>query len=169
MSSIPEDVTITPVQSEEDLTATISLFKAYVTSLGIDLTFQDFSSEMASMPGKYSSDSRGALFLARRSDGEAVGCVGLRCLSRENGASEMKRLYVAPKGRGLGVGKALASAVVAEARRLAYRMIMLDTLGSMAAARALYAGLGFVEVGAYYDTPLEDTVFLRLDLASEEA
>lgn len=82
----------------------------------------------------------------------------------------MKRLYVDPAGRGWGVGKALADAVVAEAGRLGYKAIVLDTLHSMAPARALYARLGFVEVAAYYQSPLkEETAFLRLDLSDEKA
>lgn len=168
MPPIPGSITITPVKSEEDLAATIRLFELYAISLGIDLSFQDFATEMASMPGKYSPDAGGALFLARRAEThEAIGCVGLRSLTRELENCEMKRLYVDPAGRGLGVGKALAEAVVDEARRLQYKAVLLDTLRTMAAARALYASLGFAEIEAYYHSPLkEDSVFLRKELGN---
>lgn len=76
----------------------------------------------------------------------------------------MKRLYVAPAAQGMGLGKALARAVVAEGRRLGYRAVRLDTLPSMRAARGLYASLGFRECERYYETPLEGTVFMELDL-----
>lgn len=116
------------------------------------------------MPGKYAPPD-GALFLARNQEGEAIGCVGLRPLSSTDGLSEMKRLYVEPQGRGLGVGKLLAESVIKEATRLRYSAIVLDTLDSMVSARALYKSLGFVETEAYYDTPLKkDTRFLKLVL-----
>ncbi|PPJ51219.1 hypothetical protein CBER1_08054 [Cercospora berteroae] len=154
--------TIEPVNKQEDLTDTIKLFKIYAQSLGIDLQFQDFDNEMSSMPGKYAPPT-GALYLARNNEGEAVGCVGLRPLSIPSHC-EMKRLYVDPKGRGMGVGKALAEKVVAEATRLGYEAMVLDTLESMESARALYKSLRFVETEAYYQTPLEDTRFLKLML-----
>src|ERR1700761_8940719 len=117
--------TISTVESQQDLNDTIKLFEAYATSLGIDLTFQDFATEMSSMPGKYAPPT-GSLLLARDTAGEAIGCVGLRPLGTE-GMCEMKRLYVDPKGRGLGVGKALAEAIIDEANRLGYHAVRLDT------------------------------------------
>ncbi|KAK4629586.1 Acetyltransferase [Fulvia fulva] len=162
MASMTQSFTIDPVTTKEDLTATISLFKSYTQWLNLDLSFQEFDSEMSNMPGKYTPPT-GALFLARMANGEPVGCVGLRALSSAR-TCEMKRLYVDPKGRGLGLGKALAERVIDEAKRLGYDAMMLDTLGHMTAALALYRELGFEEVQAYYETPLEGTVFLRLDL-----
>lgn len=157
-------VTITPIASSDDLAAATVLFRKYAESLGIDLHFQDFGTELRSMPGKYAPPD-GALFLARNQEGEAIGCVGLRPLSSTDGLSEMKRLYVEPQGRGLGVGKLLAESVIKEATRLRYSAIVLDTLESMVSARALYKSLGFVETEAYYDTPLKkDTRFLKLVL-----
>lgn len=157
------DFFIRHVEATEDLADTIKLFEAYVHTLGIDLTFQDFATEMASMPGKYSPPT-GALFLARSVTGEPIGCVGVRPLAAD-GACEMKRLYVNPKGRGTGVGRALARTAIAEARRLGYQDMRLDTLSHMISARALYQSLGFLEIKPYYVTPLlEDTIFLQLRL-----
>lgn len=153
--------TVKPVTTQADLNATILLFEAYAASLGIDLTFQDFANEMTSMPGKYASPA-GTLLLAESPAG-AIGCVGLRPFG-SHGHCEMKRLYVDPKGRGLGVGKALATAVINEAKRLGYKAICLDTLPTMSSARALYESLGFRETEPYYNTPLEGTVFLELPL-----
>jgi putative acetyltransferase len=76
----------------------------------------------------------------------------------------MKRLYVSPEGRGTGIGKALADAVVAEARRSGYRRMLLDTLGSMTTPLKLYRGLGFKDIEPYYHSPLDDVVFLELTL-----
>ena len=157
---------IEPVRSPPDLEATTTLFTAYAASLGIDLTFQDFESEMEGMPGKY-APPHGELLLARDSKGEAVGCAGLRPMLSE-GCCEMKRLYVSPHGRGLGVGKALIDRALQTASTLGYREMRLDTLPSMAGAISLYKQAGFVVIPAYYDTPLPDTIFFSCDLGSSE-
>lgn len=156
-------LTVSHVISSEDLKDTITLFEEYSKSLGIDLNFQNFATEMASMPGKY-APPHGTLLLARHNEtGAAIGCVGLRRLG-DDGICEMKRLYVRPTGRGLGVGKALAAAVIKDASELGYKAMRLDTLATMTFARALYKSLGFREIEQYYDTPIEGTVFLELSL-----
>lgn len=73
----------------------------------------------------------------------------------------MKRLYVAPQAQGQGLGRLLADLVIEEAARAGYREIRLDTLPSMGAALSLYRSCGFEEIAAYYETPIEGTVFLR--------
>ena len=140
-----------------------TLFQDYAASLPVDLGYQDFAAELAGLPGKYVSPG-GALLIAEDGTGEALACVALRPMA-EAGRCEMKRLYVAPGGRGLGLGRAMAEAVCAEAARLGYREICLDTLPSMAAAQSLYARLGFVEIAPYYDTPVAGTRFLARRLA----
>src|SRR5215469_2054260 len=131
---------IRPVRDPEDLKAAIALFYAYADFLGVSLTYQKFEAEMASMPGKY-APPKGELLLARGADGAALGCVGLRPL--DDGTCEMKRLYVAPEARGMKLGQALAEAIVAEARRIGYPEMRLDTLPTLTAAIALYARMGF--------------------------
>ena len=152
---------IVPVRTPEDLEATIILFHAYADFLGVDLTYQKFADEMAAMPGKYAPPN-GELLLARGQDGAALGCVGLRPL--EDGACEMKRLYVTPEARGLKLGHALADAIVAEARRIGYAEMRLDTLPKLTAAIALYKTMGFRQIPAYYDTPIAGTLFFSLKL-----
>jgi ribosomal protein S18 acetylase RimI-like enzyme len=154
---------IRAVRTAEDLEATKALFNAYAASLGINLSYQNFVAEMAAMPGKYAPPN-GELLLARDGNGAATGCVGLRPL--EDGVCEMKRLYVAPEGRGLGVGRALAEDIVKTARRIGYREMRLDTLPSLTAAIALYKDMGFVAIPAYYDTPIAGTLFFSLLLSS---
>lgn len=147
-----------------DMPAVGALFRAYAASLPVDLAYQGFEAELAGLPGKYAPPS-GALLLARDGDGEALGCVALRCLDTD-GAAEMKRLYVAPNGRGLGLGRRLVEAVAAEARRLGYREIRLDTLPTMTEAIALYGRCGFEPMQPYYDTPVAGTHFMRRPLVS---
>lgn len=144
-----------------DLPAITQLFRAYAASLPIDLGYQGFDGELQSLPGKY-APPHGALLIARDADGAALGCVAMRPL--EDGVCEMKRLYVAPEGRGQGLGKQLAHAIIEAARAAGYREMRLDTLNSMHDAQTLYRALGFVEIGAYYDTPIEGTVFMSLAL-----
>ncbi len=92
-----------------------------------------------------------------------IGCVGLRPVGPD-GACEMKRLYVAPGGRGLGLGRRLIVAIVREAERIGYREMRLDTLPSMLAAQELYRSVGFVPIAPYYETPVSGTVFMRRPL-----
>ena len=153
--------TIRPVRVPEDLQATIALFYAYADFLGVNLTYQKFEAEMASMPGHY-APPRGELLLARSADGTPLGCVGLRPL--DDGTCEMKRLFVTPEARGLKLGQALADAIVAEARRIGYPEMRLDTLPKLKAAIALYQKMGFRRIAAYYDTPIVGTMFFSLKL-----
>ncbi len=152
---------IAPASLPTDVSAIAQLFRAYAASLPIDLDYQGFDDELASLPGKY-APPQGALLIACDANGAALGCVAMRPL--EDGVCEMKRLYVAPEGRGQGLGKHLAHAIIEVARAAGYREMRLDTLASMHEAQALYRALGFTEIGAYYDTPVEDTVFMSLRL-----
>jgi ribosomal protein S18 acetylase RimI-like enzyme len=138
------------------------LFRAYASSLDIDLSYQDFEAEMEALPGKYAPPA-GELLLARHSSGTPVGCVGLRPI-KPYGCCEMKRLYVSPENRGFGLGERLADAVVKEAVRIGYREMRLDTLPSMAGAIALYRKLGFEPMEPYYGTPVIGTIFMRRSL-----
>lgn len=147
-----------------DMAEVARLFRSYAASLSVDLAYQDFETELAHLPGKYAPPC-GALFLALDDLSRAVGCVGLRELG-DPGAVELKRLYVSPIARGMGLGLALVATAVGEAQRLGYREIKLDTLADMKHAQALYMRYGFEYIPAYYDTPIAGTVFMRLDLAS---
>ena len=144
--------------SAEDIEHARGLFREYAAWLGVDLSFQGFDEELRTLPGKYAPPT-GALLIAQDGQGRALACVALRALG-DAGRCEMKRLYVAPPGRGLGLGRAMAEAICAEAARLGYREICLDTLPTMADAQALYARMGFVDIAPYYDTPVAGTRFL---------
>lgn len=160
-----------PASFPTDKAIVSRLFLTYAESLPISLAFQNFPHELASLPGNYAVQNGGALDLAYteapKSDAtpapeQVVSCVCL-CALAPCQSCELKHLYPAPEARGLGVGKLLLDVVVARARDLGYEEMLLGTLSSMGAARRLYAGYGFGEVGAYYES-VPGAVFYRLDL-----
>ncbi len=150
--------------SADDLAATSGVFREYAISLGFDLCFQDFEGEIANLPGDYATP-RGALLLAHV-DGAIAGCCALRPLDSSDyvNAAEMKRLYVRPAFRGLGLGRQLAEAILDAARMSGYDSVLLDTLNDMEIARAMYEELGFKEIPPYYHNPLAGAHYLKVDL-----
>ena len=152
--------TIRPAKLPEDLRTIRAMLREYEAELGVDLGFQGFEQELASLPGDYAGP-RGALLVAEV-EGAMAGCVALRPL--EGDACEMKRLYARPAFRGHGVGRALAAAVIAEARRIGYVRMRLDTLPVMTEAQALYQRLGFADIPPYRDNPVRCTRYMELEL-----
>jgi putative acetyltransferase len=141
------------------------LVEEYAASLNLDLSFQNFAHELEHFESEYSAPT-GAFLLARE-NGSFIGCVGLRKLSDSVG--EIKRLYVAPSARGLGLGQALVRGIVDECKNLKYTRLVLDTLPSMLAARSLYHALGFTPVAPYRYNPVAGTAFLELQLHEHKA
>jgi ribosomal protein S18 acetylase RimI-like enzyme len=149
---------IVQASSPEDFDSARALFRAYAESLGVDLSFQNFSEELRELPGAY-IPPRGRLLLAFEGS-VAIGCGALRDLGE--GICEMKRLYVDPQLRGKKAGRALAEALIAAAREIGYRAMRLDTLAPMTEAQSLYRSLGFREIAPYRYNPLPGTHFLEL-------
>ncbi|MEI4473435.1 GNAT family N-acetyltransferase [Frigidibacter sp. MR17.24] len=159
-------MTIRPACFPGDLGAVRGLFTAYAQGLGIDLGFQDFAAELAALPGKYAPPGGAVLLAESGAPPQAIGCIALRPLPLPDGPAtcEMKRLYLGPAARGRGLGRALVERLVAEARGLGYRRMVLDTLSTMTPALALYRAQGFTEIPAYYHNPLAGVVYLGRDL-----
>jgi putative acetyltransferase len=190
MIGMPRVLMLQPSAMHE-FDAARSLFKAYADTLGVDLGFQDFERELAMLPGEY-AEPRGKLLLAlveadgvdatssgswdmaaddRWSIGDRrmarmAGCCALRPLDTVDypNAAEMKRLYVRPAFRGLGVGRQLAEAILDAARHAGYACVLLDTLDDMESARALYEDLGFEAIPPYYHNPISGSHYLKVDL-----
>ena len=153
---------IAQATSAEDFAAGKLLIQEYATALGVDLCFQNFSEEIASLTALY-GPPHGCLLIARNND-ELAGCIALR--SREAAVCEMKRLYIRPPYRGAGLGRVLAESIIGRARKLGYARMVLDTLSSMTEAQSLYESLGFREVEGYYLNPLNGVRYLALELVA---
>jgi putative acetyltransferase len=156
-----EQIKFIQAESVSEISEARKLFLEYSERLGLDLCFQNFEQELAELPGRYASPE-GRLLLAI-SNAQVAGCVGLRKIG--DGVCEMKRLYVRPKFRGLGIGRAMALHLIEEARALNYSQIRLDTLpAQMGEAIKMYRSLGFREIEPYYHNPVEGALFLELTL-----
>lgn len=189
MSDKPQ-FTINQAVSPADIAVIGSMFIAYTQWLDMDLTFQGFANELASLPGAY-SQPQGALLLARSNEtGEALGCIAFRALrlqpefqrgrtgigstlqgegGSEQGSRycELKRLYTLPAARGKGVARALIREALDVARREGYDEALLDTLPRMTAAVALYRSEGFKDTAKYYDSPVQEALYMSKSLRQE--
>lgn len=162
---MPESAKLTriePARTDSQFSLARGLFEEYAARLGVDLCFQGFSAELRKLDTMY-APPQGVLLLAWQDDA-AIGCVGVRRVS--DSVCEMKRLYVRDESRGCGIGRQLARELLARARNLGYRRMVLDTLQEMCEARGLYASLGFSECAPYYDNPLSGVVYMAVDLAN---
>jgi putative acetyltransferase len=151
---------IAPARTAGELTAVRELLLEYQAQLDVDLGPQGFDAELRNLTGAYGPP--GGLLLLAAYDGWPAGCVALHAL--DAGRAEMKRLYVRPRARGLGIGQALVAELIAAARASGYVELVLDTLPSMQSAQRLYARFGFQDIPAYAVSPYPGTRYLGLQL-----
>ncbi|MBI1243377.1 MAG: GNAT family N-acetyltransferase [Alphaproteobacteria bacterium] len=144
-----------------DLGAVRELCREYEGALDASLCFEGFEAELAGLPGKY-ADPAGCILLAE-ADGSPVGVVALRAIDDAD-VAEMKRLYVRPSARGLGLGRKLAASVVDEARKRGYRRLRLHTLARLEAAVELYRSMGFLETTPFDPNPNAGVIWYELGL-----
>ena len=109
------------IERAADMRLVREMLEEYGRATNVDLSFQDFDHELATLPYEYNP------ILIAWSDGEAAGCVALRPI--DDTICEMKRLYVRPSFRGKDIGRSLAVAIIDEARKRNFARMRLDTLG----------------------------------------
>lgn len=155
-------------ETEAHVAQVRELFLEYEKSLGIKLCFQNFDRELAELPGDYVPPG-GRLLLAEY-DGQVAGCVAMH--QWEPGVCEMKRLYLRPGFRGKGIGRVIAETIIAQARKIGYQRMLLDTIEPlMKDAVEMYRKLGFREIAPYRPNPSEGVLYMELQLignATEE-
>jgi len=149
------------VTSSEGYAVAAQLFKEYAIEIGIDLGFQHFDEELASLAIQYSRPE-GGIFLIYNEKQTGQGCIGVRKLG--NGIFELKRMYVRKEARGSGMGKELLQRAIALGVELGYYKMRLDTLSSMENAIHLYEAAGFYEIAPYRYNPFADAKFYELEL-----
>ena len=124
------------------------------------LDLQDYNNELDNLNEKYGLPN-GRLYIAYI-DNQAAGCIALRQLS--DSECEMKRLYVKPEYRGKQIGKSLVEIIINDAKEIGYKSMFLDTIPALKTAIDLYENMGFYQIPPYNNSPVEKTVFMKLDL-----
>jgi len=147
-------------ESAGDVASVRQLWREYWESFGLPMDFQGFGEELLGLPGAYGREG-GALLLATHND-ELAGTIAMRRLNVTSG--ELKRLYVRPQFRGLGLARRLLEAVIERARVVRYECLYGDTLPVMMEALSLYERAGFDRVEAYSNAPTAGAIYLKLKL-----
>ena len=124
------------------------------------LEIQKYDHEIENLEEKYGLPY-GRLYVAYF-ENNIAGCIALRKLNDMQ--CEMKRLYVKPEFRGNGIAKILAERIVSDAKSIGYSSMLLDTLPFLQTAISMYREMGFYEIECYNDSPLDDTIYMKLDL-----
>lgn len=151
-------------RTPQDMQDVAMLFKEYSTAIGVDLYgLQGFQKELDSLPGKYALP-HGELFLSRDAQGAPLGCVAVKPLPETEGACELKRLFVQPSARGLGLGRKLLAAAIDWARAAGYKTMYLDSLPTLKSALAVYEDAGFSQVEKYWESPVPGVLYFAKTL-----
>ncbi len=152
--------------TDAEWTEASDILREYAAQLGVDLGFQHFDEELATLTIRYGAPQGG--FLLVLVDGAVAGCGGFHALPDVDyaNACEMKRLFVRPAFRGFGLGRLLAQALLDAALESGYSTMLLDTLDDMEAARGLYEALGFEEIPPYYYNPIAGAHYLKCELGA---
>lgn len=138
-----------------------NLFREYEKELDENICFQSFETELNDPLKKYGPPS-GDLVLAYWNN-EPAGCVALTRM-KEDGACEMKRLYVKPSFRKNKIGVMLVEKLLISAKEKGYTTMRLDTLQKLESAIRLYKNFGFKNISAYYNNPLSGVVYMEKEL-----
>lgn len=145
-------------EESPELNAIRLLFREYAAELNENLCFQRFDEELFNPLKKY-GEPNGCLLLAHWNQ-EPVACIALQPITG-NEACEMKRLYVKPPFRKLGIAEELVIKVLKLANEKGYEKMVLDTLKRLQPAVRLYKKFGFKNTTAYYVNPLPGVIYME--------
>lgn len=126
------------------------------------LKIQKYDKELENPASKYGMPE-GRLYLAYYED-KLAGCIGLKKLDEEGQQCELKRLYVRPQFRGKKMGEKLLEVILQDAKDIGYKAMLLDTLPFLKSAIKMYRKRGFYEIPCYNDSPMDTTIYMKLDL-----
>lgn len=161
METNPLKITVHEAASEHEYTQAAELFRDYAYELPIDLDFQDFENELNTIAKMY-APPHGTLLFAVKNGNDILGCVAIRPFKGD--ICELKRMYVKPSGRGLGIGTRLLKEAIRKSRELGYAAIRLDTLATMKKAIQLYERSGFYEIPPYRFNPIPGAKYYEKNL-----
>jgi putative acetyltransferase len=147
-------------ESAKDYEQVKEIFKEYQVYLNIDLCFQRFDNELATLNEIY-KPPKGAIILAKLND-QIAGCIALKPIEDNN--CEMKRLYVKPMYRGHNIGKKLVELIIEYAKNNKYTLMKLDTVDKLVEAIDIYQKMGFKKTEPYVYNPLSDVLYFEKDL-----
>ena len=145
----------------------IELYKEYINSILEEnvstesvLSAQNYQDEIENLSRLYGLPD-GRIYIAYYED-QLAGCVALKKLDDER--CEMKRLYVKKEFRNKHIGNYLIWRIIKDAREIGYKYLLLDTMPFMETAINAYENVGFERIDKYYETPVDDLIFLKLEL-----
>ncbi|WP_336155795.1 GNAT family N-acetyltransferase [Fusobacterium polymorphum] len=124
------------------------------------LEIQNYDDELKHLEKKYGLPD-GRLYIAYYNN-EVAGCISLKKIDKKN--CEMKRLYVRPKFRGKQIGEQLIEKIIKAAKEIGYSYMLLDTLPFLKGAIYLYKKYGFYEIASYNNSPMDTSIYMKLDL-----
>jgi ribosomal protein S18 acetylase RimI-like enzyme len=161
MATTTVEANIIAASGPRHIQRAVEIFREYEAFLDVAICFKGFEQELAGLPGAYAPPT-GALLFSMVGD-DVGGCVALCRVDRD--LCEMKRLYVRPRFRRLGLGRALAQRVMVDAQQMGYRRMGLDTLDFLTPAIHLYTTLGFARGKPYYTAPRQGVTYMEIELA----
>lgn len=124
------------------------------------LQVQNFDYELEHLVDKYGLPD-GRLYVAKVNN-EVAGCIALKNIDNER--CEMKRLYIKPKFRGKKIANKLVQTIIDDSKKIGYKIMLLDTFPFLEDAIQLYKKFGFYEIEQYNNSPMENCIYMRLDL-----
>lgn len=154
-------ITLVEAKTKDHFREASKLFAEYASGLDIDLEFQNFKEELENIEIQY-CPPHGVLLLALSEELKVIGCAGVR--RYEGRVCELKRMYLKPGARGLGLGRILLKKAIKKATRLGYAKMRLDTLPNMESAVNLYKKEHFREIEPYRYNPVKGARYYEKDL-----